>query len=615
MGGLCPDPSAWHRRFAVVSLCALLLSVYANHFRNGFHFDDGHAIVDNIYVRDVRHIPRYFTDATTFSVLPLNQSYRPLLQTTFAIDYWIGGGYNSAVFQIDTFVWYLLLLGVMAALFRTITRDAWVTLVAVAIFALHPVSAETVNYIVQRGDLISTLGVVAALGVYARWPSQRQRGWYFVPLVCAALVKPPALVFPALLTAYVWMFEPRVRVLRAIAPSIAVTVALGWWLSHNTPPTATTGASDAAAYLWTQPFVVLRYFSMFFAPVGLSADNDWPLLSGPSDPRVVAGLLFVVVLIAATWRFSQDEATKPVAFGIIWFIVALLPTSLTPLAEVANDHRMFFPFVGLSLAVTQAAALAKRMVVPAAREAAVATVVIAVLIAEAAGVYARNEVWRSDEALWRDVIRKSPRNGRGWMNYGLTLMRQGDYVGSIAAFERALPLTPNYHLLYVNLGIALGQLGRAAEAEGHFLRAVSLEPADWRSHVWYAQWLARVGRGPDALAHARIALELNPADIEAIPIEQSVIAFADTPEYFLARSLAQYQMRRFRECIASARQALALRPSYAEAMNNIAAAHNALGEWDAGIAAGEEALRLNPSLQIALNNVKFAREQKLQQAR
>ena len=62
-------------------------------------------------------------------------------------------------------------------------------------------------------------------------------------------------------------------------------------------------------------------------------------------------------------------------------------------------------------------------------------------------------------------------------------------------------------------------------------------------------------------------------------------------------------MRRFRECIASARRALALRPSYAEALNNIAAAHNALGEWDAGIAAGEEALRLNPSLQIARNNV------------
>jgi len=597
-----------------VSLCALLLAAYANHFHNGFHFDDGHTIVDNSYVRDLRHIPRYFTDATTFSVLPLNQSYRPLLQTTFAIDYSIGG-YNPVVFQVDTFVWYVLLLCAMAGLFEAITRDAWVTLVAVAIFALHPVSAETVNYVVQRGDLISTLGVVAALGIYARWPSQRRRGWYLVPFVCAALVKPPALVFPALLGAYVWMFEGQARVPRAIAPSLAVMVAVAWWLSHNTPVTATTGAGDAAAYLWTQPFVALRYFTMFFAPVGLSADNDWPLLGGPSDPRVLAGLLFVVVLIAGSWRLSQRDATRPVAFGLIWFVVALLPTSLTPLAETANDHRMFFPFVGLSLAVTTTAALVKRAVAPAARHGAVAALVIAVLLAETAGVYARNEVWRTDESLWRDVTQKSPRNGRGWMNYGLTLMQRGDYTASIAAFERALPLTPNYHLLYVNLGIALGQIGRASEAEGRFLHAVSLAPADWRSHVWYARWLARVGRGPEALAHARLARELNPADVEAVPIEESVTRFANTPEYFLARSLAQYQMRRFRECIASAEQALALRPSYAEALNNIAAAHNALGEWDAGIAAGEEALRLNPSLQIAVNNVNYAREQKRHQVR
>ena len=83
----------------------------------------------------------------------------------------------------------------------------------------------------------------------------------------------------------------------------------------------------------------------------------------------------------------------------------------------------------------------------------------------------------------------------------------------------------------------------------------------------------------------------------------------DTPEYYLARSLAEYQIGRVRECIVSAERALTLRPLYAEAWNNIAAAYNALGEWDKGIAAGEAALQINPSLQIARNNVAFARQQ------
>jgi len=109
----------------VLAVTALLLLAYSNHFHNGFHFDDSHAIQDNLYVRELKHIPRYFVDATTFSVLPQNQSYRPVLQTTFAIDYRLGGGYDPLAFQIDTFIWYVLLLIATAVLYLTITRNAW----------------------------------------------------------------------------------------------------------------------------------------------------------------------------------------------------------------------------------------------------------------------------------------------------------------------------------------------------------------------------------------------------------------------------------------------------------------------------------------------------------
>jgi Flp pilus assembly protein TadD len=329
------------------------------------------------------------------------------------------------------------------------------------------------------------------------------------------------------------------------------------------------------------------------------------------DPRVAVGLLFVVALIAAILRLRRGVETRPIAFGLAWFAIGLLPTALTPLAEVANDHRMFLPFVGLTLAVTVAAACVLRRTFPAPARAAVAVGVIGVVLAaETAGVHARNKVWRTEETLWRDVTEKSPGNGRGWMNYGVALMARGEYVAAVAAFERALPLTPNYHLLEINLGVALGQLRRPGDAERHFLRALTLEPRDWRSHVHMARWLSGVGRVTDALAHAEIATELNGADADAAMLAASLSRFRGSPEYYLSRSLAEYQMGRFRECIESARRALALRPAYAEAYNNIAAAYNALGEWDAGIAAGEEAVRLNPSLQIAKNNLTYARQQR-----
>src|SRR4029453_12821574 len=95
-----------HLTLAALGVGALLLVAYAKHFQNGFHFDDTHAIVDNPAIRSVRNIPRYFVDATSFIVLPPNQSYRPVLQTTLAIDYRLAGGYFPVTFQAQTFAWF-----------------------------------------------------------------------------------------------------------------------------------------------------------------------------------------------------------------------------------------------------------------------------------------------------------------------------------------------------------------------------------------------------------------------------------------------------------------------------------------------------------------------------
>src|SRR5207245_5348593 len=72
-------------------LLIALVAAYANHFHNSFHFDDAHTIETNAAIRELRNIPLFFRDATTFSSLPSNQSYRPLVSTLLAIDYRLGG--------------------------------------------------------------------------------------------------------------------------------------------------------------------------------------------------------------------------------------------------------------------------------------------------------------------------------------------------------------------------------------------------------------------------------------------------------------------------------------------------------------------------------------------
>lgn len=645
------------QKAGIAAILALLVVAYSNHFDNSFHFDDAHTIENNLYVRSLSNIPRFFSDASTFSNLPTHQVYRPVLTASFAFDYVRGGG-AARPFHVTTFVCYVLLLGILFVFYRALLGSGWAGLLAAAVFGLHPVSAETVNYIVQRGDLLSTMGVAGGLALYVLRPGWRRYGLYLIPVALAILVKPPALVFPVLLAAWCWVIEKRSggEVLRAATPALVLSAVMGWWLSAMTAATFQAGAISAELYRLTQPLVAMHYFSSFFAPVSLSADSDWQVVKGISDVRAITGLAFLAAMAALIVWMRRRDALRPAAFGLIWFFVALAPTSWMPLGEIANDHRMFFAFVGLApavLCVLQVALGQWRD--QRAWQVGLAVAAGLVLCIEARATYLRNEVWRNEETLWRDVTRQSPQNGRGWMNYGLTQMARADYNGALASFERARKLLPNYFLLEINLGILMGQLGRHTEAEFYFRRAEQLEPARYEPQFFYARWMHGRGRTEEARQRLETALRFNPNTLDARhllmrisferqdwqrldtligetlrfnPGDPLSMQYAEirkrgegqkasltaaqprTPEDFLNLSLEQYRAGRFEECIESARKALALRPGYAEAYNNIAAAYNSMGKWDEGIAAAEEALRVNPAYELARNNREWAISQK-----
>ena len=91
-----------------VLLFLIVALTYKNHFHNSFHFDDSHTIENNLFIQDIHNIPLFFKDGTTFSSLPQNQSYRPIVSTSLAIDYWIGKGYDLFYFHLSSFIIFLL---------------------------------------------------------------------------------------------------------------------------------------------------------------------------------------------------------------------------------------------------------------------------------------------------------------------------------------------------------------------------------------------------------------------------------------------------------------------------------------------------------------------------
>jgi tetratricopeptide (TPR) repeat protein len=661
------------------ALALVLLAVwaaYANSFAGGFHLDDLPAVVDNPAVRSLRNMPRFFTDATASSVLPADRNYRPVVSTSLALDYALSSafaagksGYAPFWFHLVTFLLFLCEVALLAALYRLLLdrirpsdANPWLALLAAAWYGLHPAMAETVDYVSKRGDLYGTLGCVAALYLYARHPRLRPSGLYLIPFALAMLSSPQPSVVPVLLLLSVYFFEapdePALRRLRRAAlaslPAVAATAALLWLQAEMAPKSFPPSIISPWGYRVTQPFVWSCYVAEFFLPLHLNVDTDLKPMTG-LNWEAWEGILFVLVLLAAIGYTARRRGLYPIAFGLLWFVVTQVPASLNPLPEVEDDRRMFFSFAGLALAAVWGGWLLLRRLLGETSLERLRRVLVAlallVLAGYGYGVHQRNLVWHDEESLWLDDVQKSPRNGRGLMNYGLTQMAKGAYLAALEYFTRALAFIPDDSTLETNLAVVNGAIAdggdrsRAADAERHFLRAIALAPDADSPHACYGGWLYRHGRTAEAIAQLKTAVVLNPRRL----IQRDLLIQAETsvgersaarhtaedtlreaPDdgvalqalrglptheaaYWIDLSMVQYRQGEYLKCIESARKALILESDNAEAYNNIGVAYAQMQQWDDAIRNEEKAVALRPDFQLAKNNLAWARSQKAAQ--
>ena len=659
-----PDPPQVRRSsgFVLAALGALVLvaAAYSNILDNDFHFDDSHVVVDNVFIRNLSNAERFFSDVRTTSALPQNQAYRPLVTLSLAIDHFIGRGLAPRAFHADQFAQFLLLGVALYFLYLHIMDRAsgssvnrWLALFAATLFCVHTVNTETMNLMHARSEILSALGIVCGFLAYAGAPRMRRLHLYLVPMALGALAKTPAVLLAPLL--FVWEFlvpiqdQPVERSLtsrlkaasRATAPAFIAGIALFWFVEKRmAPPTLNYGGGDRIAYAQTQVWVWLHYLRLFVLPIGLSADTDQTLITHWYDTRVVVGACVLAALAWVAWRCARSPRAWPVSFGLAWFAIGLLPTSsVIPLAEPLNEHRVFLPYIGLILAAVWGARLGleKR-----ASRAATVAVCVAILAALAIGTHIRNRAWKTKEGLWADVTAKSPGNGRAWMNYGTNLMARGEYAKARECYERAALFTPNYWALETNRAIVEDAMGRPAVAEPYFLRAIELGPGQPDAHFFYARWLARNGRGPEAEVHLTTALRLSPGAAPARALLMDLLAASGNsagaaaqarealdldpsdararayrdgrlPDFGVdatARRRAGLELGQKGDFVDSAlayRATLTLDPADADSLNNLGWTMGKLGYFAQGVAPLERALALRPDFTLARNNLAWVK--------
>ena len=470
---------------------------------------------DPVYVTENPHVLPGVTPAgLERAVRPFHGNWHPLTLLSHMLDVEMFG-LDPRGHHLTSLVLHaagVLLLYV--ALLVTTGRPARSALVA-ALFAVHPLNVQSVAWIAERKNVLSTVFWWLALWAHARHVRAPGAGRY--ALVLAAFLfglasKPMVVTLPlTLLLVDVWMERERrdgwVGLLLEKVPMLVAAAVVGLITisaqTHaeaiRTYPLPVKVATAVAGYGW--------YVLAAAWPSGLSVFYPHPGAMLPAS-RVAAGAVVLLALVALA--VTAGRRHRFVLFGAGWYVLTLLPViGIVQAGEQAHaDRYAYVPLVGIFvLVVWGLAELAPRLAVPRPVLAGAA----AVAVLAAAVVSSRTlDHWKDSESLFRQAVRVDPDNVVARGNLGMALVQRGRLDEAVSHFEHAIRVDPRSHTDHLNLGNTLALLGRFAEARHHLEEATRLDPADPRAQ--FNLGLVLLGLGDPDGARQRFArtLELAP---------------------------------------------------------------------------------------------------------
>jgi tetratricopeptide (TPR) repeat protein len=371
------------------------------------------------------------------------------------------------------------------------------------------------------------------------------------------------------------------------------------------------GAVDAATrlmtpvsrweYLLTQFRVIVTYLRLLALPVGQNLDYDYPVERTFFHLPVMLSFLLLAGIAVLGWylirRSSRGERGLRLAgFGILWFFLTLsVESSIVPIADVIFEHRVYLPSAGMFLAAGAGFGLLREHL--AGRGASVRKAASiagwCVVLALAAAAYARNEVWRDELTLWRDVVAKSPGKARAYQSLGNAYLKRGALDMAAVTLEQASVLDPLSAEIYNLRGHLAVEQDRLDLAEELFRKAITVLPE-------YAEAYNNLGTVYSKRGLYDRAAELYTRTISLDP--RFVKSYQN-------RGLDQLASGRPQQAIEDFSQALALKPSYEQALIGRASAYIAQRQWEDAIADLTRALMLRPDDSIARTNRCYARYQ------
>lgn len=507
--------AAWSHKWILGSILVIATVIaYQQAWHIGYIWDDDSYVTENPTLRNLHGLWRIWSEVAA------TPQYYPLVHSSFWLEYHLWGLNPIGYHLVNVFLHALAAVLLWRVLVKLQIPGAWL---AAAIFALHPVEVESVAWITERKNVLSTVFYFAAALAYLRFATMRdaknpgRQRWYLyigslALFLFALLSKTVTCSLPAALLLVRWWKTGRLRWkdVLPLLPFFAVGLGLGlgtaWIEQHQ-------GGAQGAAWSFTfaQRFLIAGRVLWFYAgklfwPAKLTfIYPHWDISVSSAGQWLF--LLAAVAMIVTLW-WSRTRIGRAPLVAVLFFAGTLFPAlgfmNVFPFRySFVADHFQYLASVGLIVLTAAGLARLPRFIPP------MLLVLLAFLTWKQVGIY------RDLETLWRDTLDKNPASWMAQNNFAMVLLRKGKEDEAMAHFQQALELDPDKFEIHNNLGYTLVKMGRVNESFPHLQKALEMEPN--RASVQYnlGNALLQSGLVDEAIVHLQKAVELDPTYVPA----------------------------------------------------------------------------------------------------
>ncbi|RJQ60495.1 MAG: tetratricopeptide repeat protein [Desulfobacteraceae bacterium] len=534
---------------------------------------------DTSYVSDNPHVQDGLTSKNLlWAVEAVDVSnWHPITWISHLMDVELFG-MNPGAHHLTNLIVHLINSMLLFIILKRITGLTWASGFVAALFAVHPINAESVAWVSERKNLLCAFFFMISLWAYVRWvekPCFRRYVLVTIFFILGLMAKPMLVTLPfVLLLLDFWPFErirringekERANAIRLFWEKIPLFVlslgssVLTFLVQRNSGAVRSFESLSFQLRMDNALISYVRYLCKLLRPLHLAVVYPY---SQSIPAWQVGGAL--VLLVVITWISICHIKRYPYIFvGWFWFLGALVPVigiiQVGP--QAMADRYAYIPLIGLFILIAWGireislkSHLGKIGIV------SLAGTLIAVL---AVITHQQASYWKNTITLFQHAVNETSNNHIAHINLALALMEQNRLDEAIAHFNLALKIKPAFPLAHNNLGVAMGRQGRYSEAIRHYTEALRLKP-DWAGALFnLGNALSALGQFEDAVKVYRRALAVSPNDAEI----------------YNNLGNALFEKRNPDEAIDYYQQALALQPGCVSALLNSAKAYANKGEY------------------------------------